>query len=124
MSIEDNVFARRLADEVWEFSVSEGLGLSAERHAAYMQRLYERMRDALPEHLQPKKVVKADLVPMTRDELCKFGMHRMEFGKWQGKMVDEVPLDYLLWLDGQPDFRHELRRYLANPTIQREQEGE
>jgi len=42
------------------------------------------------------------------------------FGKHNGKLLKDVPLDYFFWLDSQPDFRRHLRRYLASDLIQQE----
>lgn len=124
MTIEDNVKAKRAADEVWDFIVDAELEFQDGTRNHYYETLLRHLLEVIPAELHPQRVVKADLVPMKHDELCKFGMQRMEFGKHAGLMVDEVPLDYLLWLDGQPDFRHDLRRYLASPSVQREQEDE
>ena len=60
--------------------------------------------------------------PMTDNEIAAFENQAMDFGKHAGEQVKSVPLDYLLWLEEQPDFRRQLRRYLRNAKLQREQE--
>jgi uncharacterized protein (DUF3820 family) len=59
--------------------------------------------------------------PMTDPEARAFGQQVLSWGKHAGRTIDEVPLDYLVWLAGQEDeFRRELRRYLASPRIDAE----
>ena len=61
-----------------------------------------------------------EIKPMTRQESQKFDKETMPFGKHKGQRIADVPLDYLLWLDDQPDFRRSLWRYLGSERIQAE----
>lgn len=65
--------------------------------------------------------------PMGDAEAAHFGRNQeMPFGKHAGRIVDSVPLDYLVWLADQPSamsFTTELRRYLKSERIQREIES-
>jgi uncharacterized protein (DUF3820 family) len=47
---------------------------------------------------------------------------RLPFGKYRGQTLDQIPLDYLDWLNGRelyPDTRRALDTYLADPAIQK-----
>jgi len=81
--------------------------------------IHVELRKLLP--LEPTTVVPDR--PMTETEVAAFGNHAMEFGKHAGEQVKAVPLDYLLWLEEQPDFRRNLRRYLRSDTLQRQQDA-
>lgn len=62
--------------------------------------------------------------PMSYDSSLAFERQVMPFGKHAGESIKDVPMDYLLWLECEPDFRRELRRYLRSDRIQREQGSE
>ena len=52
-------------------------------------------------------------------------MSRMPFGMHENKSIGDTPIAYLLWLDGEPDFRRQLNRYLRSDRGQaRQEEGE
>jgi hypothetical protein len=69
----------------------------------------------------PKGDSRKTLPRMTDDESRKFGQRAIEFGRYACQPVESVPLDYLLWLDEQPDFRRDLNKYLRSDRIQQEQ---
>lgn len=117
MTIEDNINASRAAKIVAEMIQEESLQFTGDVARRYWEQIVRHVMRMSPEecHPQPKVI---DAKPMRHEELCAFGMERLEFGKHKGRMVDEVDLGYLEWLDSQPDFRKQLRRYLAAPTIQ------
>lgn len=82
---------------------------------AFWKHLYERL-GVVPEDeikIMPDK-------KMSDDESKKFDNQLIGFGQHNGKAVREVPLPYLVWLDEQPDFRRQLRRYLASDRVQSE----
>ena len=58
---------------------------------------------------------------MTDEEARLFGNDIMNFGKYKGARVDDVPLDYLEYIDGD-DWRGKLRRYLRSRRIRVEQD--
>jgi hypothetical protein len=71
-----------------------------------------------------KKIVKEDMVeeeskkrPMNDEESRRFGLSRVEFGQYRGKVFDEVPLDYLEWLVGKND---EVAKYVNSRRVQAE----
>jgi hypothetical protein len=48
----------------------------------------------------------------------RIGRKTMEFGKYQGRSIDEVPLDYLEWLSDQSrTFAKELDAYLNSKRV-------
>ena len=59
--------------------------------------------------------------PMSDAGSIVFERQLMLFGKHVGKRIKDMPMDYLLWLECEPDFRRKLRRYLHSERIQREQ---
>jgi hypothetical protein len=65
----------------------------------------------------PKQEKSTELVPMTDKEVTFFRGETMPFGKCTGELVENVPLDYLDYLIGQPDNLTPFRRYLKNPSI-------
>ena len=47
-----------------------------------------------------------------------FELEVIEFGKYKGYAIADVPLDYLDWLAGMGDeFKNRVRQYLANPKV-------
>ncbi len=62
--------------------------------------------------------------PMTESEAVDFERRSMPFGVHASKQIKTVPLSYLLWLEGEEDFRRQLRRYLRSARMQQEQEGD
>lgn len=48
----------------------------------------------------------------------------MEFGKYTNELIGNVPIDYLVWLDSQPDFRRMLNQYLRSDVGQARQNEE
>jgi uncharacterized protein (DUF3820 family) len=85
---------------------------------AFWRALLGAICDVLPSEEQPTRVVeKGSMAAMTNEEAKAFEAELMPFGKWANKLVCEVPLDYLDWLDGQRDFRKQLNRYLRNKQV-------
>ena len=120
MSITDNVEASNTADEVHRLASSEALRFTGDAALRFWRRLLENVCAVIPPQYHPTRVDRSDVVPMTREELREWEIKKMPFGKHEGTQVKNVPLDYLIWLDEQPDFRRELKRYLKSDRIQRE----
>ena len=53
---------------------------------------------------------------MTDLEARRFGNELIPFGEFQGKRIDEVPLDRLVWYADQT-LTNDLRRYLASDRV-------
>ena len=122
MSVDTNIAARQAADAVHSLALDEAARFTGEACVRFWQRLFEHISATLPEQLQPKRVVEPPVVPMTDAESQAFGSVMVGFGKYQGVRLDEVPYEYLLWLDEQNNFAYELRRYMASRRIQAEQD--
>lgn len=66
----------------------------------------------------------ATTAPMSDVEAHAYGQtHIMRFGKFEGKRIDAVPLDYLIWLtDESRRLWKEMHRYLNSPRIKQERD--
>jgi uncharacterized protein (DUF3820 family) len=116
MSIYTNIAARSEADELLDLMVSTGAAIRSEHGDHAAQRYFDCIRrffEAVPEHESVSD-------KMTDEESRAFGKKELDFGKHKGTRIDEVPMEYLYWLDAQPDFRGELRKYLKSDRIQSE----
>lgn len=124
MSIEQNVAARKCAQEVGKFIEWESKEFADEgARRIYFEQLLHEVGSRCPEVLP--KIETTTLGPMTDDEVNAFKYSRMPFGKFAGKEVGEVPLEYLAWLADQPgDFKEMVRRFLKNPAVQRQHKTE
>ena len=60
--------------------------------------------------------------PFNDAQARAWGKTRIPFGIHQGKRIDEVPLEYLEHIATSNEFQKHLRRYLASPRIQQENE--
>lgn len=118
MSVETNIAATKIAKDVWALVSEEALKLDPESQQHLYEKLHVYILDCLPE----KKSRKDPDEPMSNEEASRFGKSKMPFGKHVDKTIDETPMDYLEWLDAQPDFRRQLRRYLESERIQNEPE--
>lgn len=107
MSIEQNIKCRQEAAEIVEIMKESGFDL--EQLLAYITQELQ---------IKPKVIVCRDK-PMQAAELSAFENSQMEFGKYIGQQIKDVPLNYLLWLDDEFDFRRALKRYLASDEIQK-----
>lgn len=118
MSVEENIQIRKAVDEIWQFILDgEKLTIDANKYYEY---LVARLKKERPDLFMEKETTSV-FKPMTNEESRKFGNELMKFGKHKGKRVDEVPEDYLEWLDAQPDFRMDLRRYLCSERVVHEE---
>lgn len=55
---------------------------------------------------------------MDDKEAREFEKRTLDFGKYRGRRIEEVPLTYLDWLVGQSEtFMATTRRYLLNPKV-------
>lgn len=121
------VDARRHADEVLDLALSE-----AKRHGLHAREFFLRVYTQLGELLRenpadpgavpaPAPAAPLDVRPMTDDEARRWERNTtIKFGKHQGALVKDVPIEYLSWLDDQNEFARDLHRYLAAPSVARE----
>jgi len=123
MSIEENVIARQYADVAMAFVLtvgSEGVDLSPDGKRKYFEALRHALDGLLGiEKTAPTKPATA-AKGWTDQQALKWSKETtMPFGKYAGERICDVPADYLEFLDGLPDFRQDLGRYLATEHYQR-----
>lgn len=125
MSIEQNVAARKCAQEVGKFIEWEsGEFADAGAKRIYFEQLLHEVTSRCPEVI-PKPIA-PEVEPMKDAEAVAFGRRPIDFGKYVGTDIERVPLEYLAWLaDGRVDpFKSEVHRYLLNPTVKLRHETE
>jgi hypothetical protein len=115
--IQRNIDAAHAAEAVAELACDESQSLPEANRERFWRLVGEKLARWLP-RAEPQVVRDK---PMTDDESRKFGQRAIEFGRYACQPVESVPLDYLLWLDEQPDFRRDLNKYLRSDRIQQEQ---
>ena len=103
-----NTEAGKAASALMELILEE-----AENHPNSLRRFYDVIFNGIPSEYKPKPVVVSSEA-MDKTEARAFDNEIMEFGKYKGTRMGEIPLDYLLWLEEQPDFRKQLNRYLRS----------
>ena len=81
---------------------------------------FETLAGLLP---LPKPTARVPSVePFSDSQARAWGRTRLQFGKYEGTPIDEVPLFYLEKLAEPNDFTRHLRRYLASTRIAMEKE--
>lgn len=119
--ILDRAHSRREAQGVYELAADLGVGWTTDKRMAFWIWLMNRVSQHVDEADRPMRVIeKGPLAAMTGEETSAFECADVPFGKHQGIPVGQTPLGYLDWLDGQPDFRRQLDRYLRNDRVKRE----
>lgn len=88
----------------------------------YIDAFWAALIEAFPQRLAtPVKTTAEE--PWTDQQARAFGQTHIPFGIHAGALVDEVPLEYLVWLVDQPDdFKQKLRKYIRSKRIQQELE--
>ena len=121
-TITAKVETRNAADTIHRLACDEALNHTNEACLAFWKRILENVCAVLPPEFHPTRIVEhGPLAPMGDTESKFFGAQPMPFGTHQNKRVDEVPMDYMEWLDREPDFRKQLNRYLRSERILAEQ---
>jgi hypothetical protein len=111
--------AREVAAEIAELAIGETKGMDCDALAAF----YETLARLLPlPRPAPSPAVEARIEPFSDAQARCWGKSRMQFGKYEGQAIDQVPLSYLEKLAEPNDFTRHLRRYLASHRIAIEQE--
>lgn len=106
-------------------ALAELIQAELEGHAPIAQRIIaNRVKAAIELWIPARAQAPADLIPMTDQEALAFEQDRMEFGKYSGRPVGDVPLDYLEWLAdaGRKTWR-QIHAYLNSPRVKREREA-
>lgn len=113
--------ARETAEALADLVIAEHAALSSDPAEAFAASFAGRMIQAgivvTPPAAEPT------VEPLSDAESRYVGKLSMPFGRHCGEQIDQVPLDYLIWLVEQPDdFKVSLKRYIKSQRIQREQE--
>ena len=72
----------------------------------------------IKKELSPKDI---DSKAMTDEEAREFGTTIVDFGQYQGRRMDDMPLDYLEWLTAA---NAKMQRYLRSRRIMAETDGD
>jgi len=117
--IKARVDARKLLATAFELALEEYLAQQNGSEAEGLEPLtFWQVAKELAESKLPKQSPAATHPPMTYQEAREFGSEEMEFGKYLGLPIDQVPIEYLVWLADEKDgFKKQLRRYLQSPRI-------
>ncbi len=115
-SVERNKKARECAEATADLVTQESHNLPEEGRERFWEVLAKELKGHLPDQKR-----NFNFEPMTDREARLFGEEEMKFGKFRGKYIDEVPLDYLEYLaDAQRMFSTKIRRYLESKRIKQE----
>ena len=115
-----------VASELAALVISEVSDMNDLGRRIVANRLGELISPWLPAPVRPEQGTAAT-VPMNDVEAKAYGQTAtMRFGKYEGKRIDAVPLDYLIWLtDESRRLWREMHSYLNSPRIklERDQKG-
>lgn len=113
--IEKNLNARLAAEMIAE--------LADEEAGKYGKRFWKELAKIVMAHVPDPRKRKRDkpksVSPMTQQEARDFGSVTVPFGKFNNVAVDNVPMDWLVWLADQT-FVDDLRRYLESERVKSE----
>ena len=124
--VKAKVAARKAAADVVSLGIDEEARVITEcsngNVGVVSYAFWEWIRDAalerVPLPVTEPKVMRAK--PMTDEQARRFEKENIPFGQHANTRVGSVPLQYLRWLADQP-FIDELRAYLANETVARQE---
>ena len=120
-TIKANMAAREAADTIHGLILDEAVSHRGNAAVAFYGTVLSNLRAIVPDGLWPAIEVVRD-EPMNDEEAKRFGLQSMPFGRHHfGTPIKDVPLDYLLWVEGEVDFRRQLNRYLRSRRMQQEQ---
>lgn len=120
MNIEANIDAAKSAKIISELAVDEGAQFVGNSAKWFWKRLLDYVTEKIPEQYRLYRSFHIPITCMSDLEVTAFEDDLMPFGKHKDNFIREVPIDYLIWLSEEPDFRRQLKRYLASDKIQRE----
>lgn len=122
--VKQRIVGRAWAQELCELVESEYRCCSDDRKQALRSALMDLLSKLNPtEDLE--QAATGDVTPrdpaMTDTESAAYETETMQFGTWVNHEMCGVPIDYLVWLDGEADFRRNLNRYLRSERGQARQ---
>ena len=122
-AIADRIQGRKEAEQLLS------LVLLNFQESAYIQGFCAALRRHADKYDPPPPVNRnAPLEPMSDERAKLFESEMMPYGKHAGELIGDVASKnprYLIWLaDAPTDFQHDLKRYLRNPNVSRDLEGD
>ena len=114
--VGQRIAARLAAEQVASLADDE----AKEHGILFWQNLHKIVCAHVPCEKELKKATKQQKLKMTDGESRRFGKQCIPWkGEYQGKQVDQVPMERLEWYADQ-HFTDELRRYLNSDRIRTE----
>lgn len=112
-SIAENMKGRQAAATIVSMAQEEAKRLSEKARL----RFWECVADGAAHHLPTPNQDE----PMTDVEAARFGQELIDFGRYEGRRIDDIPLDYLSWVcDTQGLFAKKTHRYLRSQRTKQE----
>lgn len=118
---EDRIRRRVKAREVAGDVACMAVDMAKEEDSVFWEELGRLLLDSYIKLPEKKIEELVPFKPMTIQQAKVFGNQLMPYGEFQGRRIDEVPLDRLQWYADQ-FFVDDLRRYLESRQIQKEVE--
>lgn len=118
--IQERVKGRELAHSMASLLAEELEHLGPAGPAAFWEEL-AKLGLAPPAPHAPRSAPHG-VEPFTDHQARMWGRTKMPFGRYAGRAVDEVPLEYLEKIAEPNQFNRSLRRYLASRRVQAEDE--
>lgn len=123
MSIAANIAARQAAETVIDLINGELRSLIDAHSQDALAPFFTTLRECYGVNLTVEVVKEVERAPrgprpMTDDEARAFEKRPMPWGKHKGKLISEVPVDYLQWVLDQPDtFKVDIERYVRSDWV-------
>ena len=123
-AIRSRVVGRSVGNDMIDAVLPDLEVLGPAGRQAFWESLMERATAALTKFAHPAgpELDRDTNRPMSDPAARAFGSEEMQFGKYAGQRIDEVPLGYLALLVDDNAFKRKLRRYLQSPRIKAELE--
>lgn len=115
--VRDRIAGRKAAETIVLLATEEAAAFGYHGKTSF----WYTLADALSKYL-PQASPARQPEPMNDKAAQVFGQMEMKFGKYRGQPLDEVPVDYLVMLVDDNEWKQQVRRYLRSPRIQRELE--
>ena len=123
-AVGDRIAARKKADEVIEICDGETFAMTDDQRHKFWETIRKTAEKEAPRPPDPPKPIE----PFSDERAKLFEGEVMPWGKHRGSTIGTIAAidpGYLLWLQDQPDeFKDNLKRYLENPGVSRELQGD
>lgn len=96
--------------QCWELLEAEARQLSTVGRNHFYDLIRRKLLEMFPNADDPRDK------PMATGEAARFSESTINFGKYDGFKVEEIPISYLIWLSEQTT-TDDVRRYLKHPRI-------